>query len=199
MNEIDYINNAKNGDKQSVEYLLEKYKKQVSNICRKYFILGGDSDDLIQEAMIGLYKAIMTFDCSKNDNFYSYAKVIIERQIFNCIKTAGRKKHQPLNEGALSINNQGVIVEDELDFDGGYTIQEQSSPEDLIINDETYNNLKKMLVENLSSLEKQVFELYIDGVNYIDISKKLNKSSKCIDNTLRRIKLKSSEIFKKNN
>lgn len=184
----------KKGDSAAMERLLTYCKPLVNSIARKYFLVGAGSDDIVQEGMIGLYKAISTFDPNETASFKTYATVCIKRQIVSAIRSANNNKNLPLNT-YFSINNQGMIVvsssKDESEEEKGIYISARSlSPEDSLIGEEAMTEVYNKINSLLSDFEKKVIELYIDGLNYVEIAKRLDKDPKSIDNALGRIKNK---------
>lgn len=181
-------------DRLALEYLIEKYKKIVRIKARGYYIMGGDSEDIMQEGMIGLYKAIRDFDESKQVNFYSFAVLCITRQIHSAIKSANRQKHIPLNS-SLSLDR--AVFEENEDFTYLETLANSdiTNPENLIISIENKTALEKHIGEALSALEKRVLFLYLRGKSYADIAATINKDEKSIDNALQRIKKKVTKIL----
>ncbi len=178
--EIILLKNAKNGDDFAINKILIDNKSLVSAIARKYFLLGGDSEDLIQEGMIGLFKAINNFDENRNDNFKNYAGKLIEREIISAIRRENTSKNQALNTSVFGV--EGEILHD------------MSYPEKSIITQENLRELNEKIKKDLSNFEKMVFDLYFKGYSYKDIAKELNKSPKSIDNALARIKVKLSYL-----
>ncbi len=182
----------KNGDDKAIDYLMAKYKNLVKIRARAYFIIGADTEDIIQEGMIGLYKAIR--DYKKTDaSFQTFAKVCIDRQVMTAIKTANRKKHLPLNS-YLSLN----MLAYEEDSDTTYIDKLEESkvlnPEEIVIDKENVKTLQQKINENLSILEKRVLMLYLKGRSYATIAKKLEKDEKAIDNAIQRIRKKIEKI-----
>lgn len=191
MDERELIVGFKDGDDYALEELLKQNKPLINQIVRKYFLIGAEIDDLIQEGMIGLYRAIVTFDEQKDVNFKSYAKVCIERAVFNAIKSANSKKNLPLNQSISLISSTGENDEEEDEiFD--YQTWDESDPESILINRERYAKLFDKATQNLSVFEKNVLKLYLDGLTYNEIAEKLDKSPKSVDNGLTRIKAKIS-------
>lgn len=182
---------ARDGDNAAEEYLLEKYKKLVKTKVRPYFIIGADKEDLIQEGMIGLFKAIKNFN--GNYIFYSFAELCIKRQILSAIKSAARQKHIPLNN-SLSLN---LAVNDENDTKTYIDLfaDKLSNPEELFIGREEKNYIEDKIIHNLSSLEYRVLNLYLKGKSYCEISSIINKDEKSIDNALQRVKKKVEKIL----
>ena len=171
---------AKSGDNDAMNQIFNMNKHLVSTISRKYFLLGGDKEDLLQEGMIGLFKAINSFDFEKNDNFKSYAVKVVEREIISAIRKENAGKNRVLDES--------VLVDDiEL-------LRGDNYPEMDIISQENYKELSAEILDHLSSFEKSVVNYFLKGYSYIDIAKVLGKSPKSIDNALTRIKGKLSYL-----
>lgn len=181
------------GDKEGTDYLLEKYKNLVRKKARALYLIGGDNDDLIQEGMIGLYKAIRDYDVGKETIFRSFASVCIDRQLYNAVKGANRLKNSPLNSYvSLDIPMETRGNEE----NGAPTLGEMiewagvSNPEDILIDRERVGKIEQYIRQNLSEFEQNVVNLYIEGLNYQQIAKELEKTPKSIDNALQRIKKK---------
>lgn len=191
---------AQNGDDAAQEYLLDKYKSLVRAKSRAYFLIGADSEDIIQEGMIGLYKAVRDYNEEKNASFRSFAELCINRQMITAIKAATRQKHQPLNS-YVSLNKPVYEEESEqtyMDF-----LQSSSSsllnPEALLIGQENKNFLENQMVKNLSSFETRVLVLYLQGRSYFEIAHVLDKPEKSIDNALQRVKKKLEKFLEEKN
>lgn len=182
------------GDSLAQEYLIEKYKGLVRIKTRSYFMLGADREDIIQEGMIGLYKAIRDFKSDKQANFYSFAELCIVRQIITAIKTASRQKHIPLNS-YMSLNRSVYDENDECTYIELLSYDISSNPEAMIIDSEEKNSIEKRIAVALSSLERRVLSLYLRGKSYTEIAKKINKDEKSIDNALQRVKKKVEKII----
>ncbi|NLP36381.1 MAG: RNA polymerase sporulation sigma factor SigH [Firmicutes bacterium] len=180
---------AKNGCEIAQEYLIHKYRNFVKAKARSYFLIGADREDIIQEGMIGLYKAIRDFKEDKLSSFRAFAELCITRQIITAIKTATRQKHIPLNS-YVSLNKP-IYDEDSdrtlLDILSGAKI---TDPEELMINREEYNNIEVKMGEILSDLEWKVLMYYLEGKSYQEIATELNRHVKSIDNALQRVKRK---------
>ena len=188
----EILNIIKNGDSQAIDYLITKYKNLVKIRARAYFIIGADTEDIIQEGMIGLYKAIR--DYKKTDaSFQTFAKICIDRQVMTAIKSANRKKHLPLNS-YLSLN----MLTYEEDSDKTYIDKLEESkilnPEEIVIDKENVKTLQEQINKNLSGLEKQVLKLYLKGKSYATIAQKLEKDEKSIDNAIQRIRKKIEKL-----
>lgn len=185
------------GDTQALEFLLQKYKSFVLAKARTYFLIGGDREDITQEGMIGLYKAICDYDESKLTSFKAFAELCITRQIITAIKTATRQKHIPLNS-YISLNKP--IYDDESDRTLIDTIAEYrtSDPQELLLNQEKFGYMKYKLSVLLSDFEQKVLDLYLDGYTYQEISQELDRHVKSIDNALQRIKRKFEQLVDEN-
>ena len=186
---------AQNGDDAAQEYLLDKFKSLVRAKSRAYFLIGADNEDIIQEGMIGLYKAVRDYNEEKNASFRSFAELCVNRQMITAIKAATRQKHQPLNS-YVSLNKPVYEEESEqtyMDF-----LQSSSSallnPEALLIGQENKSFLENQMVKNLSSFETRVLVLYLQGRSYFEIAHVLDKPEKSIDNALQRIRNKIHEM-----
>ena len=179
-------------DRSAEEFLLNKYKNLVKSRAKMYFLAGGDNDDLMQEGMIGLFKAIHDYNSDKQASFYSFAELCVKRQIFTAIKTAARQKHQPLNT-YISLNKP--VYEDVSERTLVETLAERESvdPEKLYRRHEKLKDIEKEIDEKLSDLEKRVLILHLQGMSYQEISEIINKPTKSIDNALQRIKKKLDE------
>lgn len=184
------------GDENALDYLLHKYRNFVQAKARTYFLIGADREDIVQEGMIGLFKAIRDYDETKLASFKAFAELCITRQIITAIKTATRQKHIPLNS---YVSLDKPIYDDDSErtlidvIEGSRTTD---NPEDLIINQEKYLAMEVKLSESLSSLEKRVLHLYLDGQSYQEISRELNRHVKSIDNALQRVKKKLERLMK---
>ncbi|HHU72204.1 MAG TPA: RNA polymerase sporulation sigma factor SigH [Clostridiales bacterium] len=186
------------GDQPAMDYLLEKYKYLARSKAKALFLIGGDRDDLIQEGMIGLYKAIRDFDPTKDSSFFNFADLCISRQIYTAINASNRKKNIPLNtyislySPAYGENGDAEDKEKLVD-----TIHQGnvSNPEELVIDKENTSMIEYELVRRLSNLEKQVLDLYMRDLKYIQIAEVLGKEPKAIDNALTRIKTKLNQVL----
>lgn len=185
----DVIKDAKAGDAQALEFLINKYKSFVRAKARTYFLIGADREDIIQEGMIGLYKAIRDFRGDKLSSFRAFAELCITRQIITAIKTATRQKHIPLNS-YVSLNKP--IFDEESDRTLLDVIGEEniSDPEEMIINREEFNGIEVKMGEILSGLEWEVLSLYLQGKSYQEVAEELDRHVKSIDNALQRVKRK---------
>ena len=178
-----------NGDSMAEEFLLNKYKNFVRSKARSYFLIGADHEDIVQEGMIGLYKAIRDFKQEKLSSFRAFAELCITRQIITAIKTATRQKHIPLNS-YVSLNKP--LYDEESDRTLLDILMEgtTSNPEEMIINQENIGTIHQKINEVLSGLEQEVLTAYLDGKSYQEIAEALGRHVKSIDNALQRVKRK---------
>lgn len=170
-----------------MEYLLGKYKPLVRKKANALYLIGGDTDDLIQEGMIGLFKAVESFDVGRDTSFFHFAELCITRQMYSAVEASRRKKHAPLNSYVSlydEAGENGVRLADVLSEEG------EKNPERMFIDRETFLQDLEKLSENLSTMERQVLDGILEGLNYKQIAAKLGKSPKAIDNALQRIKRK---------
>lgn len=177
------------GESDALDYLIQKYRNFVRAKARSYFLIGADKEDIVQEGMIGLYKAIRDFKEDKLSSFKAFAELCITRQIITAIKTATRQKHIPLNS-YVSLDKPIYDEESDrtlMDIISGAKVLD---PEELIINQEEYDHIEIKMSELLSDLERKVLSLYLDGQSYQEISEELNRHVKSIDNALQRVKRK---------
>ena len=186
---LEELRKAQLGDNRALESIIEKYKGLVRAKSRSYFLIGADREDLIQEGMIGLYKAIRDYKPEKYASFRAFAELCITRQIITAIKTATRQKHMPLNS-YISLNNS--VFDDDSDKTLIDMLGEMSvaDPEEMLINREKINGIEGTLDEVLSDLEREVLTLYLQGETYVQISEKIGRRVKSIDNALQRVKRK---------
>lgn len=177
------------GDSEALDYLIQKYRNFVRAKARTYFLIGADKEDIVQEGMIGLYKAVRDFKGDKLSSFKAFAELCITRQIITAIKTATRQKHIPLNS-YVSLDKPIYDEESDrtlMDIISGTKVLD---PEELIINKEEFDDIELKMAELLSDLERKVLALYLDGQTYQEISEELNRHVKSIDNALQRVKRK---------
>ena len=176
---------AQSGDNDAMEQLCAEYKDTVRMLARPYFLIGADRDVLIQEGMIGLFKAVRDYKSDKEASFYSFAQLCITRQLSSALEASNRKKHMPLNTyiSFSQSDSDGTEFEEMLQDD-------IASPEQLLIEKEKFKEFKEQLWNKLSNMEKKVLQLYLEGNNYTSIARMLGKSDKSIDNALSRIRQK---------
>lgn len=192
MTDEEIIKEIRKGDKQALTYLMNKYKEIVNLKVGKYFMVGAEKEDIIQEGLIGLFKAIKTFNAEKNNTFKTFANMCIERQLITAIKSSNRQKHMPLNS-YLSLNMSAYDNEEEhgaelMDTFDSKTIED---PLETIINKEYYDEIEKSIDKTLSQFEKQVLDRYMKGESYVTIAKKLDSPVKSVDNAIQRIRKKA--------
>lgn len=191
MRDEELVMLAHEGNPEAVDFLMEKYKPLVRKKARALFLIGGENDDLIQEGMIALFKALREYDPSKESSFGGFASVCVGRHLCNVIKCANRLKNVPLNSYVSIYAPAGSPHESNRETVGD-TLQPQElmNPEDILIDKENVTDLESAMEEQLSPFEKRVVELYMDGKDYQQIAEILKKSAKSIDNALQRIKKK---------
>ena len=190
MSENDIINLAQKRENAAMEYLLEKYKPLVRQKTRKLFLIDGDKDDLIQEGMIGLFKAVRDYQVGKDAAFKTFADLCISRQLYSAIKKSNRLKNQPLNS-YVSIYSDEFSDADELA--GDRTVISSGSdnianPEAIMIDRENAIDMQNKMFDKLSKMEREVLKRYLEGMTYQEIAADMEKSPKSIDNALQRIK-----------
>ena len=180
-----------NNNKEALEYLLDKYKDLVNMKVGKYFIIGAEREDMIQEGMIGLYKAVQNFEGDKQSSFKSFANMCIERQMITAIKTSNRQKHMPLN-GYLSLNSSaGEEDDDGKDLMEIFNANLIEDPLETITKKEYYKNIENTIDKSLSEFEKQFLKRFINGESYEQIATKLDTQAKSVDNAIQRIRKKA--------
>ena len=186
------IDMLRSGDADIADYLMEKYKPLVRKKTNAMYLIGGETEDLIQEGMIGLFKAMRDFDLQKEVSFFAFAELCINRQLYSALEASNRKKHIPLNT-YISFSNQedtdGVSLEQVI-------TGETASPEQLLIEHETKEEFFSRLQEKLSPMEKKVLYLYLEGHSYTQIAEIMEKNPKSIDNSLQRIRTKIISLKK---
>ena len=187
----ELIDRLRGGESEIMDYLCDKYKDLVRKGAKSMYILGGDTEDLIQEGMIGLFKAVRDYDSGRDASFFTFAELCINRQIYTAVQAAGRKKHIPLNE-AISIYS---VAERKGDEDGRFLWEELTdasgiNPENVVLDQEAVSELEKTIEESLSPFEKQVLELYLTKMPTSQIARVLGRNEKSTDNALQRLKAK---------
>lgn len=191
MTDEELVPLAKNGEKYALEYLFSKYKELVNMKVSKYFIIGAEREDIIQEGLIGLYKAIKSYNVSKDSSFKSFANLCIERQLITAIKTSNRQKHMPLNN-SISLNTN-TFEDDDTEFIDLFNSNTAEDPLDTITKKEYYKMVGVKIDKQLSSFEKQVLNGYARGESYIKIAERLDTPIKSIDNAIQRIRKKANK------
>jgi len=199
MTDEEIISLIKSDNKEALNYLLNKYKELVYMKVSKYFIIGAEKDDIFQEGMIGLYKAIQSFKGDKQNSFKTFANMCIERQLITAIKSSNRQKHMPLNS-YLSLNTSGYEDDDDktlMDVINNNTVED---PLDTITKKEYYKTVEDTIDKSLSDFEKQVLRKFIKGDSYIKIAEELSSPVKSVDNAIQRIRKKAlKEIMENEN
>lgn len=191
LSDEDVIKLIKQGDNQALSYLLERYKELVNIKVGKYYIVGAEREDTVQEGMIGLFKAIKCFDTQKQNSFKTFANICIERQLITAIKTSNRQKHMPLNS-YLSLNNSAYDNEDnDEELINTFDSKTIEDPLDTLMKKEYYEQIESTIDKTLSGFEKQVLNRYIKGESYVDIAAKLDAPVKSVDNAIQRIRKKA--------
>ena len=180
----------KQGETEILDYLMEKYKNMVRKKARAMFLIGGDNDDLIQEGMIGLFKAVRDYQPEKEASFQTFARICVDRQIYNAIQNSNRQKHQPLNS-YISLSQEDGENEEHLPD------MWVENPESIIIDQENVRDLEQEITCTLRPMENQVLDYYLDGNGYTEIAKIMGKTPKSIDNALQRIRGKIKEQLEK--
>lgn len=190
----DLIQVIKSGDKSALEYLIDRYKSLVNMKVSRYYIIGAEKEDIVQEGLIGLFKAIKNYQPEKQSSFKNFANMCIERQLITAIKTSNRQKHMPLNS-YLSLNMNAYDNNDENQNDADLieilNANLVEDPLDTITQKEYYKIIENTIDKSLSSFEKQVLNFYMQGESYIQIAEKLNTPVKSIDNAIQRIRKKA--------
>ncbi|MDO4568016.1 MAG: RNA polymerase sporulation sigma factor SigH [Clostridia bacterium] len=187
--DAELVRLARGDDSQALELLYERYKSLVRIKARPYYILGADRDDIVQEGMIGLFKAIRDYNPEKHAAFRTFADLCIQRQILTAIQNASRQKHSPLNT-YVSLSTPLAGDDPDRTLIDVMPLREHTNPEDIVISNESLERLHVGLVQNLTRLELQVLTLYVRGLSYQEIAKRLGKGVKTVDNALQRVKRK---------
>lgn len=195
MPDEDIVELAQESDGAALEYLLNKYKNFVRTKARSYFLIGADHEDIVQEGMIGLYKAIRDYRKDKLKSFRAFAELCITRQIITAIKTATRQKHIPLNN-YVSLNRPIYDEDSDRTLLDVITEEVPSNPEEMLIDREDLSVIEGRIGQMLSDLEKQVLVRYMEGKSYVEIGEEMGRHVKSIDNALQRIKRKLLKYLK---
>ena len=182
----ELICRLREGHEDTRDFLMEKYKHLVRKRARAMYLIGGEQEDLIQEGMIGLFRAVRGYQPEKNASFSTFANLCVERQMYKAIEISGRQKHKPLNS-YISLSEEDNPLKNTED-----TIQQ--NPEDIVISQENASHMLEQIQGKLSSFENQVLEAYLDGADYVQIARQMEREPKSIDNTLQRIRNKIHEM-----
>lgn len=181
----------RDGESGITDHIMNKYKNLVRSKAKSMYILGADSEDLIQEGMIGLFKAVRDYDTGRDASFSTFADLCVSRQMYTAVQAAGRQKHAPLNTYiSLYANMSGQEDGEEREMINDIISQAEKNPEELLIDRENLELLEKAIDKELSGFEKQVLDLYLTGMKYTQIAKVLGRDDKSTDNALQRIKNK---------
>lgn len=186
------LEEIKHGNNDALNKLLNKYKELVNMKVGKYFIIGAEKEDIYQEGMIGLYKAIKSFDSEKQNSFKTFANLCIERQLITAIKTSNRQKHMPLNS-YLSLNATAYDDDNDTSLLEIFNSKTVEDPLETLTKKEYYKTVEDKIEENLSDFEKQVLHRYARGESYVSIAEKLDSPVKSIDNAIQRIRKKAGK------
>ena len=188
----EIISEIKAGDEKALTYLLNKYKELVNIKVGKYFLIGAEKEDIVQEGMIGLYKAIKNFDKSKQNTFKTFANMCIERQLITAIKTSNRQKHMPLNSYlSLNIAAYDNNEENSVELIDTFNSNSVEDPLETVMKKEYYKQVQDGIEKSLSKFEKQVLDRFINGESYNVIAQKLKAPVKSVDNAIQRIRKKA--------
>lgn len=190
MTDEELISLIKSGNNYALDFLIERYQELVNMKVGKYFIIGAEKEDIIQEGMIGLFKAIKGFDKSKQNSFKTFANLCIERQLITAIKTSNRQKHMPLNS-YLSLNTSAYEDDNTTPLMEVFDSHSVEDPLDTITKKEYYQIVETTIDKSLSSFEKEVLKRFVQGESYISIAEKLDAPVKSIDNAIQRIRKKA--------
>lgn len=185
---------ARNFDGDALEYLLNKYKNFVRAKARSYFLIGADREDIVQEGMIGLYKAVRDFRPTRLTSFRAFAELCVTRQIITAIKTATRQKHRPLNS-YVSLSKPAYDEDSDRTMMDVISSSKISNPEEIIIGREDFSSIETKMSKILSPLEMQVLRKYIEGKSYFEVAEELDRSVKSVDNALQRVKNKLEKLI----
>lgn len=188
----------RDGEEAVTDYIMNQYKNLVRKKAKSMYILGADSDDLIQEGMIGLFKAVRDYDSGRDASFATFADLCVSRQMYTAVQASRRQKHIPLNtyislNGSVSGEQEG----EEEELINRLAVQFGQSPEEVVIDKENVDQLEKTIEKELSSFEKQVLDLYLTGMGYQQIARVLGRDDKSTDNALQRLKNKLKKHLKK--
>ena len=193
MTDEKLIENVKQEDQTALNCLIERYNDLVTMKANKFFMVGAEKEDMIQEGMIGLYKAINSFDTEKQNSFKTFANMCVERQLITAVKNSNRQKHIPLNS-SVSLNSAAYEDNEDMDKMDVLDIKMMNDPSDIIADREYFENMESKIKENLSSFELQVLKEYEKGKSYAAIAEKLNAKVKSVDTAIQRIRKKANKI-----
>lgn len=186
----ELILRLRDGEENITDYIMDKYKNLVKSKAKSMYILGADSDDLIQEGMIGLFKAVRDYDSGRDASFFTFADLCISRQMYTAVQASRRQKHVPLNS-YISLYSHVASKkgqEEEAELVNILAARAELNPEEMVIDRENVENLERTIERELSTFEKEVLDLHLTGMGYVQIAKVLGKDEKSADNALQRIK-----------
>lgn len=188
----------RDGDARVMDFIMEKYKGLVRNKAKSMYLLGADNEDLIQEGMIGLFKAVQNYDAGRDASFYTFADLCVSRQMYTAVQASNRQKHAPLNR-YISLSGRVGENGDADGKDAHFEVPDllEKNPEELVIDRENVERLEKTIEKELSGFEKQVLDLYLTGMGYVQIARVLGRDEKSTDNALQRIKAKLRRALNK--
>lgn len=193
MTDEKLIENIKKDDAIALNYLIGRYIDIVNMKANKFYIIGAEKDDIIQEGMIGLYKAIKSFNTKKQNSFKTFANMCIERQLITAVKNSNRQKHIPLNS-SISLNAAAYEDNEDMDKLDVLDLKTLNDPSDIVADREYFENMESKIKENLSEFELRVLHEYEKGKSYADIANKLNSKVKSVDTAIQRIRKKANKI-----
>lgn len=191
----ELIDRLRSGEERITDYICDKYKNLVRSKAKSMFILGGDSEDLIQEGMIGLFKAVRDYDSGRDASFYTFADLCISRQMYTAVQASKRQKHIPLNTYISLYGNPVTEDREESSLLEALANPMELNPEEMFLDKERVAYLEKIIESELSSFEKQVLDLYMTGMSYTQIAKVLGRDDKSTDNALQRLKSKIRKML----
>lgn len=192
----ELIDRLRSGEEAIMDYICDKYKNLVRSKAKSMFILGGDNEDLIQEGMIGLFKAVRDYDSGRDASFFTFADLCVSRQLYTAVQASQRKKHFPLNTYVSLYSNPSDHTDGkDMELLESLARCTQQSPEELFLDKERVEYLEKAIEKELSSFEKQVLDLYQTGMSYSQIARVLGRDEKSTDNALQRLKAKIKKML----
>lgn len=192
----ELIDRLRRGEESIMDYICDKYKNLVRSKAKSMFILGADNEDLIQEGMIGLFKAVRDFDSGRDASFHTFAELCISRQMYTAVQASKRQKHFPLNTYVSLDSGEGTPDDQEgLHLAELLADRTELSPEELFLDKERVAYLEEAIDRELSDFERQVLDLYMTGMSYSEIAKVLGRDEKATDNALQRLKAKIRKML----
>lgn len=191
----ELIDELRGGEQPIMDYICDKYKNLVRSKAKSMFILGGDSEDLIQEGMIGLFKAVRDYDSGRDASFYTFAELCISRQMYTAVQASKRLKHSPLNTYVSLYGNSVDEGKEDHNLLEALADKNELNPEEMFLDKERVAYLENVIENELSTFEKQVLDLYMTGMSYTQIAKVLGRDEKSTDNALQRLKSKIRKML----